>query len=65
MTFEPWMAIPLWLAVTGGLAWLAKTDTRVGRNLRSTEHDAWEMAVESKQRELAELLAAEPRQGDA
>lgn len=57
---EPWMAIPAMLLVKLGLWRLEKGDTTVGRKLRSSTHEAWAIAVERKQRELAELMAAEP-----
>lgn len=40
---------------------LAKSDTRIGTALRDSDHRSWEYAVEDRERELAELRAAEPR----
>jgi hypothetical protein len=60
------MAIPVWAVVPVGVGvwalfnWLAKTDTRAGHMLRESDHDAWQMAVQRKERELAELRNAEP-----
>jgi hypothetical protein len=55
------MALPAMLGVHFGLSWLGRTNTTVGRKLRASDHEAWRVAVESKQRELDQLLAVEPR----
>ena len=57
---QPWMILPTWLLLHFGFKWLSTTDTTIGHRLRASDHEAWRLAVESKQRELDQLLAAEP-----
>lgn len=40
---------------------LPYSNTRIGRMLRESDHEAWRYAVEDKERELAELRSVEPR----
>lgn len=45
------------LLVHGLFAYLRRTDTRIGRNIRSTDQDAYDNAVRDQQRKLDEIRA--------
>ena len=69
-----WIIIPLvlllfgalaWLLLYGGFAWiLSGCGGKFGQHLRRSDWNSWRMAVEDKERELAELKAAEPPRPD-
>lgn len=49
------------LIMYAGLAWMRSGHGgEVGRRIRNSDYWAWEMAVEDKERELAELKRAKP-----
>ena len=53
--------VPVAVGVHFLFNWLSRTDTRVGNALFDADHEAWCMAVEEKERELAELRGVEPQ----
>lgn len=63
MSLEAWMALPLALALYGGLFWLRSGHRGgwLGQRVRDSDWQSWRMAVEDKERELRELRAAEPK----
>ncbi len=56
-----WIVIPSALLLYGGLAFLRSGHGgKFGQAIRNSDWHAWRFAVEEKERELAELKAAEP-----
>jgi len=56
--------IPLlvFIALIAAATWMRRGHGgRIGRAVRESDHAAWRGAVEDKRRELAELIAAEPK----
>jgi len=43
------------LAIHGLLAWLKRTDTKVGRMITESDRAAAELAIEEREREIAEI----------
>ncbi len=55
-----WIILPAAIVIYGLLYLLTKSDTCIGRTLRESDHQAWQFAVEEKERELTELRGYEP-----
>lgn len=53
MSLEPW-TLPAMLLIHGLFAVLRRTDTRLGRNIRTTDQGAYDNAVRSQQHKLEE-----------
>lgn len=56
-----WLTVPAVILIYIVMHLLTKSNTRLGQKLRASDHQAWQYAVEDKERELAELRRAEPR----
>ena len=56
-----WIILPVGIAIYLLLHLLTKSNTRIGAALRESDHQAWQYAIEDKERELEELRSVEPK----
>lgn len=56
-----WLILFAGIGIFAAIHLLAKSNTRIGRALRESDHQAWQYAMEDKQQELDDLRRAEPR----